>query len=52
MKKYDNNIEIKLYLLLIVGVGMLVYVITQLPHVFVFKSSLTAIHGTLQSAKH
>lgn len=50
MKKYDNNIEIKLYLLLIVGVGMLVYVITQLPHVFVFKSSLTAIHGTLQSA--
>lgn len=51
MKKYDERTEQKLYLLLIVGVGAIVYVITQLPHVFVFKSSLTAIHGTFHSGE-
>lgn len=49
MKKYEGTIELKLYGLLIVGIGVIGYVAAQLPQVLVFKSSLTAIHGTLYS---
>ncbi len=51
MRKIDGLTNMRLYTLLLLGVMCLGYAIFQLPTIWTFKSSLTPIRGTIQSAE-